>query len=212
VGFLDRAKKLAEQAKDAAEQAKKMAEQAASRASDAMTEAANRAEPPVGMASPDSTAVSSSPHPSGGGGVTASRHSGTPYLPGMLRRPGWRERGLTDPAALLPIQERDRVGVPHSTKSEILEAPYGMGRRWSTDGRSAGLFYQLYPEHRAWEPPGGRTAFTSVIGASAATLPDGRHLVFLGGGGTSVVLEIAGIDESAQAALAQTVSERLASA
>jgi hypothetical protein len=84
-----------------------------------------------------------------------------------------------------------------------------MGRRWSSEGRSAALFYQLYPEHKAWEPPGGRAPFSGIAGASVATVPDGRALVFLAAGGQSVVLELKGIDDPARATLARTVAERL---
>lgn len=203
MGFLDRAKKLAEQAKEAAEQAKKLAEQATSKASDILADATGRAP------SPGATAPTRSSPADTGATTSTDPQYGTPYVPGMLGRPGWRERGLTDPAALLPIRERDRVGVPRATKSQILEEPFGMGRRWSSGQRSAALFYQLYPEHEAWEPPGGRAPFSEVGGASAATLPDGRTLVFLGAKGQSVVLEVAGIEQSAQAVLAQTVAERL---
>ncbi len=209
MGFLDRAKKLAEQAKEAADQAVKLAEQAAGKAGDALADASNRAPAVAGPAPP---AGAAGPVPPAGAGGPAPQY-GTPYVPGMLRRPGWRERGLTDPAALLPIQERDRVGVPHSTKSQILEEPFGMGRRWSSGGRSTGVFYQLYPEHQAWTPPGGKAAFPGMPGRSAATLPDGRVLVFLGGGrGPAVVLEITGLDDSVGAELARIVSARLASA
>ena len=128
----------------------------------------------------------------------------------MLGRPGWRERGLADPAAVLPIDERDRAGVPHSTKSEVVEEPFGMGRRWSTAERSAALFYQLYPEQEAWEPPGGTAPLPDVGGATTATLPDGRALVFLGAKEQRVVLEMTGIDASEQATLARTVASRLA--
>jgi hypothetical protein len=142
MSLLDRAKKFAAQAKDLAEDAMaKAKEQQAS--SDAATPAA-----------------SSTPDP----------RMGTPYVPGMLGRPGWREKGLTDPAAVLPIDERDRAGLPRSTKSEIVEEPFGMGRRWSTTGRSAALFYQLYPEQQSWEPPGGTTAL-AVRAATAAVSP-----------------------------------------
>ena len=137
---------------------------------------------------------------------------GTPYVPGMLGRPGWREHGLTDPAAILPIEERDHAGVPHSTKSEVVEEPFGMGRRWSTPDRSAALFYQLYPEQRAWEPPGGTAPFPDVGGGSTATLPDGRALVFIGADEQRVVLEMTGIDASEQTTLAQTVAVASASA
>jgi len=181
VGFLDRAKKMAEQAKDMA--------------GDALADA---------KAKRESSAPASAP--------TDSR-LGTPYLPGMLGRPGWREQGLTDPAAVLPIAERDRAGVPRSTKSEVVEEPFGMGRRWSAAERSAALFYQLYPEHRAWEPPGGMTpAGTEIAGASTATLPDGRSLVFLGAGEHRVVLEVTGLAADERANLARAVADRLGAA
>ena len=139
MGFLDRAKKLAEQAKGVAEQAREVAEGALSEA----------------------RARTGAPGDGGGGGggggsspwsVATDPRMGTAYVPGMLGRPGWREEGLTDPAAVLPIAERDRAGVPHTTKSEVLEEPFGMGRRWTAGERSVGLYYQHYPEHRAWEP------------------------------------------------------------
>lgn len=152
--------------------------------------------------------------PASGGGspaTAADPRLGTPYVPGMLGRPGWRERGLTDPAAILPIADRDRAGVPHSTKSQILEEPFGMGRRWTSGGRSVSLFYQLYPEHQAWDPPGGRSPFAAVPGAAEATLPDGRSLMFLGQGNRRVVLEVDGLEDSARAALARTVAQQLAS-
>ena len=134
---------------------------------------------------------------------------GTPYVPGMLGRPGWREQGLVDPAAVLPIDERDRAGVPRSTKSDVVEEPYGMGRRWSTGDRSAALFYQLYPEHRAWTPPGGTTPAAEVAGGATATLSDGRSLVFLGDEDRRVVLELAGIDADDRTKLAHTVAAQL---
>ncbi len=209
VGFLDRAKKLRDQAKEAADQAMKLAEQMTAKASDALSEASNQSTTTAGAPGPISA-------PPAAGGVVAGQSGateyGTPYVPGMLGRPGWREQGLTDPAAILPIKVRDQVGVPHTTKSQILEEPFGMGRRWSSGARSTALFYQLYPEHRAWEPPGGRAPLSEVYGASAASLPDGRSLVFLAGGGHSVVLEVAGLEDQARAALARTVAERLTSA
>lgn len=176
MGILDRAKKLAEQAIKTAEQAKDKAEEA-------LADARAR----VG---PSSTGGSS--------GAPATEAGdprwGTPYVPGMLGRPGWRERGLTDPAAVLPIEDRDRAGVPRSTKSEIVEEPYGMGRRWTAGERSVGLFYQLYPEHQAW---------------SVAEGAPGRTVVFVGEGEARVVLETAGLDEVAQAALARSVADHL---
>jgi hypothetical protein len=184
VGFLDKAKKLAEQAKDLAE--------------GAIAEAKARQE--------SSNAGAASGAPAGGG---AAPEYGTPYLPGMLGRPGWRERGLEDPAAVLPIADRDRVGVPHTTKSVIVEEPFGMGRRWSNEGRSAGLFYRLYPEHQTWQPPGGAAPSSDVAGASTATLDDGRALVFVGSGDRSVVLEVSGLDDAARAELARAVAARV---
>lgn len=184
MGFLDRAKKLAEQALEKAEQA--------------LDEAKTR---------------TSSGGGGGGGGSVAPTDArmGTPYVEGMLGRPGWREQGLVDPAAVLPIEERDRAGVPHSTKSQIVEEPYGMGRRWSSGGRSLGLFYPLYPEHEAWEPPVGVTPLSGVPGALAGDLPDGRSVVLVTAGARRAVLEAYGIDEGWRAALARTVSGKLAS-
>src|SRR5215470_10007433 len=92
MSLLDKAKKFATQAKELAE--------------DAMAKAKEQQE-----SSDASTAAASS---------TPDPRLGTPYVPGMLGRPGWREKGLTDPAAVLPIDERDRAGVPRSTKSEIV--------------------------------------------------------------------------------------------
>ena len=191
MGFLDRAKKLAEQAKNVAEQAKEVAE-------GALSEARAKAESSSGA---------------GGGGAStapaADPRLGTSYVPGMLGRPGWREQGLTDPAAVLPIDDRDRAGVPHSTKSEIVEEPFGMGRRWRAGGRTVGLYYRLYPEHRSWEPPGGRTPVPALEGAWQASLPDGSALVFLAGAGAEVVLETDGLDDSTRSELANAVARQL---
>ena len=187
MGFLDKAKKLAEQAKEMAEQATKAAEGALS----------------------DARARSGS-----GGGAPAAPATdprmGTPYVPGMLGRKGWREQGLTDPAAVLPIAERDRAGIPHTTKSQILEEPFGMGRRWVAGGAAVGLFYRLYPDQRDWEPPGGRTPVPGMDGTWQASLPDGRALVFLPGAGAEVVLETDGIDDSSRSELAYAVTRQLA--
>jgi len=190
VGFLDRAKKLAEQAREVAEQAKVVAEGALSEARARAGEAGDG-----GSASPPA----------------ADPRMGTSYVAGMLGRPGWRERDLTDPAALLPIAERDRVGVPHTTRSEIVEEPFGMGRRWSVDGRAVGLFYRLYPDHVAWEPAGGWSAAALIPGGEEATLDDGRSLVALAAGDCQVVLEARGIDDAARADLACAVASQLAS-
>jgi hypothetical protein len=190
VGFLDRAKKLAEQAKNVAEQATKAAEGALS----------------------DARARSGGPDGGGSAATATDPRMGTAYVPGMLGRPGWREQGLTDPAAVLPIAERDRAGVAHSTKSQILEEPFGMGRRWVAGGAAVGLYYRLYPEQRAWEPPGGRTPVGAIDGAWQASLPDGRALVFLAGGGAEVVLETEGIDDSTRSDLAYAVARQLAGA
>lgn len=185
MGFLDRAKKLAEQAKNVAEHAKEAAE-------GALSEARARSE--------------------GGGGrpSTPDARMGTSYVPGMLGRPGWREKRLTDPAAVLPIADRDRAGVPHTTKSDIVEEPFGMGRRWRAGDRAVGLYYRIYPEHRTWEPPGGRTPLGAIDGAWQASLPDGRALVFLAGAGAEVVLETDGLDDSSRSDLAYAVVRQLA--
>jgi hypothetical protein len=213
VGFLDRAKKLRDQAKEAADQVKKLTEQLQQAAEDKL---GGESAPPPSSGDAATYTPPTSPGSSGVGGAGAASKGpvefGTPYVPGMLGRPGWRERGLTDPAALLPIRDRDRVGVPHTVKSQILEEPFGMGRRWTSGTRSAALFYQLYPEHQAWQPPGGRAPLAGVAGASMAALPDGRTLVFLSGKGQSVVLEVNGLDQGAQLDLARTVAEELGAA
>ncbi|MDP9074738.1 MAG: hypothetical protein M3N98_11295 [Actinomycetota bacterium] len=207
MGFLDRAKKLAEQAKDKAEQATKKAEEALADA-----RARNAGPAPPGPAGAGPGGAGPPPVGSPTGVAAGDVQFGTPYVPGMLGRPGWRERGLIDPAAVLPIAKRDRVGVPRSTKSQILEEPFGMGRRWSSGGRSAALFYQLYPDHQTWDPPGGKVPMAEVSGASTANLADGRSLVFVGASKASVVLEAVGLDGEAVAALTRTVADHLASA
>jgi hypothetical protein len=172
MGLLDKAKKVAEQAKQLAEQAKDLAE-------DKREELRSQ---------PASTTPS---------GPSGTDKFGTPYVPGTFGRAGWRERGLVDPAAVLPIDARDRAGIPRSTKSELIEEPYGMGRRWSSGDRSAALLYQLYPEHQSWQaPPSG-------------ALPDGRSLFFLGEGEHRVVLELKGLGPGEQSSLADAVSAQL---
>ncbi len=192
MGFLDRAKKLAEQAKGVAEQAREVAEEALQ---DARAGSGTSGAEPSGGAARAPTA--------------ADPRMGTSYMPGMLGRPGWRERGLIDPAAVLPIAERERAGVPHSTRSEVLEEPFGMGRRWTAGERAVGLYYQLYPEHLVWQPPGGVSPVAGIDGASQATLSDGRALVFLGQDDRRVVVETKGIDDSARSDLAHAAAAQL---
>ena len=186
MGWLDKAKKLAEQAKEKAEEA--LAEVKA------RTDKGDGSPAPAGATAP--------PGP-------VDERMGTPYRPGMLGKPGWREQGLTDPAAILPVDDRDRAGIPHSTKSEIVEEPYGMGRRWTSGDRSAGLFYRLTAEHQAWLPPGGLSPDPDAGGALAADLEDGRRVIFLEGDGTEVVLETKGLDGPARGALASSVAIQL---
>lgn len=187
MGFLDKAKKLAQQAMEKAEEAMAEAKAKSSGSGSGSGSASGPSAPPRN-----------------------DPRLGTPYVPGMLGKPGWREKGLVDPAAILPITDRDRVGVPHSTKSQILEEPFGVGRRWTAGERSAGLYYQLDPEHQAWEPPSGRAPLAGMSGASTTLLPDGRTLVFLADGGRRVVLELTGLDDMARAELTRVVAEQLA--
>jgi hypothetical protein len=188
MGFLDKAKKVAEQAKEMAGQAKEYAE-------DALADAQAKRQSTAGAGS---SAPASAPE------------YGTPYVEGMLGRPGWREQRLADPAAVLPVDARDRVGVPRSTKSEVIEEPYGMGRRWSAAGRSAALLYQLYPEQQTWAPPGGTAPLPEINGASVAKRDDGSSLVFLSSQGRRVVLAVTGIDDGERANLARTIMTKLA--
>jgi hypothetical protein len=187
VGFLDRAKKLAEQAMTLAE--------------DAVSEAKAKAD-----------ARKTESGGSGGAGTSSSGGDpafGTPYVEGMLGREGWRERGLPDPAAVLPIDDRDRAGIPRSTRSEIVEEAFGMGRRW-TGGRAAvGLFHRVHAEHQSWQPPSTTEPLAGVERAVRATLDDGRTLVLIGEGQGGVVLESKGLDESAVATLARAAAEHL---
>ena len=169
MGILDRAKQLAEQARGKAEEA--LAE--VSKRTASMSRTPGAAAPPA-----------------------ADPRMGTPYVPGMLGRPGWRERLLPDPAAVLPVAARDRAGVPHSTKSQIVAEPFGVGRRWTSGGRSAGLFYQMDASHRGWEPPLGASPLPDMPNAWLASLPDGTSLIFLTGGGNRVVLELKGLDDA----------------
>lgn len=115
---------------------------------------------------------------------------------GMLGRPGWRERDLTDPAAVLPAEARDRAGIPRSTKSEVLAEPFGVGRRWTSGYRSAGLFDRLDPDHLSWTPPMGDP-----------NLEDGRSLIFL----NDLVLEVKGLDDGAVTELTNAVRDNLQS-
>ena len=180
VGFLDKAKKLARQAIDKAE--------------DAVADVRNRV-------------PGSDPPPREGAGdvqqgtSTGPAEYGTPYRPGMLGRPGWREKGLVDPAAVLPISERRQAGVPQSVKSAILDAGFGMGRRWSAGDTSLGLFYQLYPEHEQSAP---------LAGAGYASLPDGTELTLVAHGGRRVVLEARGINAATREHLRLVVATKLA--
>lgn len=195
MGWLDRAKKLAEQAKDIAEVAKDKAEEAIAEAK-ARTEAQRAAGgEPAGNAAP---------------APPADERTGTPYVPGMLGVRGWREEGLPDPAAVLPIEHRDRAGIPHTTKSEIVQEPYGVGRRWTSGGRSAALFYRLSDEHRAWQPPAGAAPDPALGGAPAVTLEDGRTLVLAEGGPVPVVIELHGLDTGPRTDLVAAVQEKLA--
>ncbi len=181
MSLFDKAKKLAAQAKDLAD--------------DALAKAQAKRDESEG-------AASAPPAP-------ADPRLGTPYVPGMLGREGWRERGLTDPAAILPIDARERAGIPHSTKSEIVEEPFGMGRRWSAGTRSAALFYQLYPEQDSWQPDGGTTAVADVPGAATSTLPDGRSLVFVAAKKHGVVLETTGLGENDRHDLVLAVADHV---
>ena len=195
MGWLDRAKKLAEQAKDIAEQAKDKAEEALADVK-ARTESARETSPPGGSAGTAPAAP-------------ADGRMGTPYVPGMLGIRGWREQGLPDPAAMLPIADRDRAGIPHSTKSEIVEEPYGVGRRWTSGERSAGLFYRLSDAHRAWQPPPGSEPDPVLGGSLAVTLDDGRTLVLPEGGPAPVVVELRGLDAGPRADLVAAVPGQL---
>ncbi|HET7486749.1 MAG TPA: hypothetical protein VFJ85_02390 [Acidimicrobiales bacterium] len=174
------------------DRAKKLAEQALDVAKEKAEEARRRAESSKPVAPPPDDRY------------------GTPYVPGMFGQPGWRELDLVDPAGILLIGERDRAGIPHSTKSVLLEEPFGMGRRWTSGDRSAGLYYRLTPEQRAWEPP-SPAPYPGVHGAVGATLDDGRTVVLFGNGQVEVVVETSGLDAGTVAALVSSAAAELRS-
>ena len=80
-----------------------------------------------------------------------------------------------------------------------------MGRRWTTVGRFAGLYYRLHPDHHAWQPPTPTDQLPGIEGAGVARLDDGRSLVVFVGAGASVVLEGSGLDDSTLTDLARAV-------
>lgn len=182
MGLLDRARKLAEQAIEVGKD--KGGEALAEVRSRSQSTAKGQAAPP-----PDD-------------------RYGTPYVPGMLGKPGWRELDLPDPAGVLPIGERDRAGIPHSTKSEILEEPFGIGRRWTSGERSAGFYYRVDAGHRSWAPP-SPAPFAGVEGAVTATLDDGRTLVLFADGDRQAVVETSGLDPATAQHLATVAATEL---
>jgi hypothetical protein len=190
MGFLDRAKKLAEQAKDLA------------------TEAVEKAR-----------AQSSSSDAADGDGAPASDPAfGTPA--GAIGD-AWKNLGLPDPAAVLPAADRDRHGIPSSTKSVVVREAYGVGRRWVNGEKSAGLFWLIDPD----APPSAASGTgdrwsadrpadasdVSGVGDAAyvADLGDGHRGVFVREGSVACVVEVAGLDDDAATDLARATVGRM---
>ena len=81
-----------------------------------------------------------------------------------------------------------------------------MGRRWTTVGKSAGLYYRLHQDHHAWQPPTAAAPLSGVGGAEVIQLDDGRSVVIVG---PQVVLEASGLDDATLGDLARAVQAQL---
>jgi hypothetical protein len=199
VGFLDRAKKLAEQAKEMANEAvdKVKEQQAASKAS---------------SSAPASSGSSSSSAPGSAGYGTPAGEVGE----------RWKSLGLADPAGVLPPKTRAAHGIPTSTKSAVVAEAWGVGRRWSAGDRSVGLLYLIdsgSPPASAdatgerWtaaRPADAETVADVGDGAYAAPAGDGREGVYVRAGAIGFVVEFAGIDRADAAAMARVAAGQLA--
>jgi hypothetical protein len=177
MGFLDRAKKLAEQAKeiagDAVEKAKEM-----------------RAER-QGQSTAPPTWTSATPYESGAFGAPA----GGVAAPVTDLRVRWVWLNLPDPAAVLKSGERARFGIPTSTKSDVVQESYGVGRRWNTGSSSIALLWMVDDDH-----PSDATAtglrWQDLRPAAAVDTPgvgDGAYLADAGGGRRAAFVRCRGV-------------------
>jgi hypothetical protein len=200
MGFLDRAKKLAHQAKDFADdQVEQRRQQSKNPTPDAST------------ASPPSAPAAGGPTTTDGPKV--AKPPGTPAGPLGEK---WKALGLPDPAGVVPPRARQGAGVHRSTHSEVLEAPYGVGRRWTAEGKSIGVFWLI--DGSVKDAAGTVGRFDALKSAEANDVPDigdaayfdklegGRHGVFVKAGGRAVVVEVGGIEKDPAIQLAQAAS------
>jgi hypothetical protein len=188
MGFLDRAKKLAEQARDMATDAvEKVKEQQQQRAANRPEEAA----------------------------APGGSQYGTPAGPLGER---WKSIGLMDPAGFLPPYERDKYGIPKSTKSAVVSERWGIGRRWTAGDKSVALLYLIDPADPATsarqtaERWGNVRTATAVDvagvgdGAFITDIRDGKRGVFARAGNIGYVVEFVGIPDDAAIDLARSAA------
>jgi hypothetical protein len=134
----------------------------------------------------------------------------------------WKRLGLADPAAMVKLVERERVGVAGSTKSVVVQESYGVGRRWSADGKSIGFLWLI----DATSPP----ADSRATGAHWQALRDpgaadvgglagdgyvkdageGRRGVFVRAGDMGFVVEVSGLGDDVAVDLARGAAREAA--
>ncbi len=197
MGFLDRAKKLAQQAKGFAEdQVEKRRDH---------DEAAPDAPPPADTGGPRSE-------------PRAPKPFGTPS--GALGE-RWKSLDLGDPAGVVPPKARAAAGVPTSTLSEVVKERYGIGRRWSAEGKAIGVLWLIDPDNQPDDASATGERFATLRdaqaeevagigdGAYVARLGDAREGVFVTLGGRGVVIEVSGIPRETAIELATTATENI---
>jgi hypothetical protein len=204
MGLLDRAKKLAQQAKDLA--------------GDAIDRTTSPQPSPGGYEQPPGAPPTAAPPP--GAAASAPVVFGTPAGP---VGESWKRLGLLDPAGVLKATERDRAGVPKSTKSEVVMEPYGVGRRWSAGGRAIGFFWLI--DNAAPPPDAAATAmqWAALRGPEGVDVPGvgdrayirdaggGRRGVFVRAAGKGFMVEVTGLPDEAAVDLAKAAAAEAAS-
>jgi hypothetical protein len=209
MGFLDKAKKFAEQAKDMATDAmEKVKEQQAQQAQQKADQAAGAAGATSTPASPTATSTSASAAAGGNGFGTPAGELGE----------RWKSIGLTDPAGFLPAKERAKYGVPASTKSTVVSERWGIGRRWTAGDKSVALLYLIDPADPATRAEQTAERWGNVRTETAVDVPDvgdgafitdirdGKRGVFARAGRVGYVVEFVGIGDDAAIALARAAA------
>src|SRR6266508_637684 len=196
MGFLDRAKKLAQQAKEFA------GDQIEQRRQPQGTQTEGESPQPGAPTAP--TGEAKQPKP-----------PGTPA--GELGE-RWKKLDLPDPAGVVPPKVRQGAGVPRSTHSEVVSEPYGIARRWTDEGKSIGVFWLIDPDAQPSTAEATSARFDALRGEGAEDVPgigDGAYITDLGNDRRGVfvraqdrglVVEVAGSDHEAAVELAQAAS------